>query len=73
MEAYVIVHFIIILPTINKLIILADGERMLRVLFVVKSEMMKNNSVVFFYVCICAGVCGAIKMIWFTITPPWPC
>ena len=32
--------FIIILPNINKLMILADGERMLRVLFVVKSERM---------------------------------
>ena len=33
-------HFIIILPNINKLMILADRERMLRVLFVVKSETM---------------------------------
>ena len=30
----------IILPNINKLMILADGERMLRVLHVVKSERM---------------------------------
>ena len=33
-------HLIIILPFIDKLMILEDGERMLRVLFVVKSERM---------------------------------
>ena len=54
-------HFIIILPNINKLMILADGERMLRVLFVVKSERMQNNSVVFLKCDLCRCVCGAIK------------
>ena len=29
-----------LLPNINKMMILADGERMLRVLFVIKSERM---------------------------------
>ena len=49
-----------ILPNINKLMLLVDGVRMLRVLCVVKSERMWNNSVVLKNVCICAGVCGAI-------------
>ena len=51
-----------ILPNINKLMILADGERMLGVLCVVKYESMSTTSVVF---CLNMQVCVVLLKIIF--------